>query len=67
MSVHSFLPVVIGIPTLIVTLLWLLTLNFKDFRDGWPFVAAQSAGLCRRVYIHRHGECRALPSRLGIS
>jgi ABC-type transport system involved in multi-copper enzyme maturation permease subunit len=36
MSVHSFLPVVIGIPTLIVTLLWLAYLNFKDFRDGWP-------------------------------
>jgi hypothetical protein len=36
MSVNSFLPVVIGIPTLIVTLLWLAYLNFKDFRDGWP-------------------------------
>ena len=36
MSVHSFLPLLIGVPTLIVTLLWLAYLNFKNFRDGWP-------------------------------
>jgi ABC-type Na+ efflux pump permease subunit len=36
MSVHSFLPTVIGVPTLIVTLLWLAYLNFNNFRDGWP-------------------------------
>ena len=36
MSVHSFLPVVIAIPTIIVTLLWLAYLNYKNFRPGWP-------------------------------
>ena len=36
MSVHSFLPIIIGIPTIIVTLLWLAYLNFKNFRPGWP-------------------------------
>jgi hypothetical protein len=35
MSVHSFLPVVIAIPTIIVTLLWLAYLNYKNFRPGW--------------------------------
>jgi hypothetical protein len=35
-SVHSILPLVITVPTLIVTLLCLAYLNFKNFRDGWP-------------------------------
>ena len=35
MSVHSILPLVIGVPTLIVILLWLAYLNFKNFRPGW--------------------------------
>jgi hypothetical protein len=35
MSVHFFLPLVIGVPTLIVTLLWLAYLNFKNFHPGW--------------------------------
>ena len=35
-SVHSILPLVITVPTLIITLLWLAYLNFKNFRDGWP-------------------------------
>jgi hypothetical protein len=36
MPVQFILPLVIGVPTLIVTLLWLAYLNFKNFRDGWP-------------------------------
>jgi hypothetical protein len=36
MSVHSFLPVIIAIPTIIVTLLWLAYLNYKNFQPGWP-------------------------------
>ena len=36
MSVHSILPAVIGVPTIIVTLLWLAYLNYKNFRPGWP-------------------------------
>jgi hypothetical protein len=33
---NSFLPLVISTPTIIITLLWLAYLNFKNFRDGWP-------------------------------
>jgi hypothetical protein len=44
-SVHSFLPIVIAIPTLIVTLLWLAYLNFKNFRDGWPLWRRNLLGL----------------------
>jgi hypothetical protein len=32
----SILPLVIAAPTLVVTLLSLAYLNFKNFRDGWP-------------------------------
>jgi hypothetical protein len=34
-STNSILPLVISTPTIIVTLLWLAYLNFKNFRDGW--------------------------------
>ena len=33
---HSFLPLIVAVPTLIVTLTWLAYLNFKNFRDGLP-------------------------------
>jgi hypothetical protein len=36
LSVHSFLPVVVAIPTIIITLLWLAYLNYKNFQPGWP-------------------------------
>ena len=42
---HSVLPVVIAIPTVIVTLLWLAYLNFKNFRDGWPLWRRNLLGL----------------------
>ncbi|MBW8863896.1 MAG: hypothetical protein JF609_03045 [Verrucomicrobia bacterium] len=32
---HSFLPLVIAVPTLLITLLWLAYLNYKNFREGW--------------------------------
>jgi hypothetical protein len=61
---NSFLPLVISTPTIIVTLLWLAYLNFKNFRDGWPlwrrnilgiagalvFIAVSSAALYNRVW-----------------
>ena len=64
MFVHPILPVVIGVPTLIVTLLWLAYLNFKNFRDGWPlwrrnllgfigalvFIVVTTAALYHRVW-----------------
>jgi hypothetical protein len=62
--VHALLPLAIAVPTLIVTLLWLAYLNFKNFRDGWPlwrrnllglagafvFIVATSAALYNRVW-----------------
>ena len=33
---HSVLTLIIAVPTMTVTLLWLAYLNFKNFRDGWP-------------------------------
>jgi hypothetical protein len=33
---HSLLPLIVAIPTIVVTLLWLAYLNFKNFREGWP-------------------------------
>lgn len=33
---HSILPLVIAVPTVVVTLLGLTYRNFKSFRDGWP-------------------------------
>ena len=33
---QSILPLVIAVPTIIVTLLWLAYLNFKNISDGWP-------------------------------
>ena len=48
-SVHSILPLMITVPTLIVTLLWLAYLNFKNFRDWLAVVAAHPAGLCRSM------------------
>jgi hypothetical protein len=64
MPVQFILPLVIGIPTLIVTLLWLAYLNFKNFRDGWPlwrrnllgfagalvFILATTAALYHRAW-----------------
>jgi alpha-tubulin suppressor-like RCC1 family protein len=64
LSVHSPLPSVIAVPTIIVTLLWLAYLNFKNFRDGWPlwrrnllgfagafvFIVVTSAALYNRVW-----------------
>ena len=63
-SAYSILPLAITIPTLIVTLLWLAYLNFKNFRDGWPlwqrnllgfvgafvFIVVTTASLYHRVW-----------------
>jgi hypothetical protein len=35
-SAYSALPVIIGVPTFIITLLWLAYLNFMNFHPGWP-------------------------------
>jgi len=82
MPVHSFLPVVIAIPTVIVTLLWLAYLNFKNFQPGWPlwrrnllgfagavgFVLISSAAIYNRVWeVFEPAEPAHGPARLSIS
>jgi ABC-type transport system involved in multi-copper enzyme maturation permease subunit len=61
---NSFLPLVISTPTIIVTLLLLAYLNFKNFRDGWTlwrcnilavvgalvFIAVGSAAVYNRAW-----------------
>jgi ABC-type transport system involved in multi-copper enzyme maturation permease subunit len=61
---QSILPVVVTVPTLIVTLFWLAYLNFKNFRAGWPlwrrsllgfagafvFIVVTTAALYNRVW-----------------
>ncbi|MGA2245511.1 MAG: hypothetical protein ABSH48_10960 [Verrucomicrobiota bacterium] len=42
---HSILPLVIAVPTVVVTLVWLAYLNFKNFRDGWPLWRRNLLGL----------------------
>ena len=79
MPVHSILPLVIAIPTLIVTLLWLAYLNFKNFRDGWPlwrrnllgfagafvFIVVTSAALYHRAWeIFEPAEPAARPGEI---
>jgi len=44
-STGSILPLVISTPTIIVTLLWLAWLNFKNFRDGWTLWRRNILGL----------------------
>jgi hypothetical protein len=61
---HSFLPLVIAVPTLVITMLWLAYWNYKNFRDGWQafrrsllvfvgmlvFVAVSSAMIYNRAW-----------------
>jgi len=63
-SVGYILPLTIAVPTIIITLLWLAYVNFKNYRDGWPlwrrnllgfagaiiFVIVTSAALYNRVW-----------------
>lgn len=44
-SRQSLLPFVIMVPTIVVTLLWLAYLNFKNFRAGWPLWRRNLLGL----------------------
>ena len=48
-SEHSILPFVITVPTLIVTMLWLAYLNFKNFRDDWPLWRRQLLGFAGAI------------------
>ncbi len=44
-STRHILPLIIAVPTIIVTLLWLAYLNFNNFRDGWPLVRRNVGGI----------------------
>ncbi len=33
---HSMLPLLVAVPTVVITLAWLAWLNFENFREGWP-------------------------------
>ncbi len=68
-------------PTIIVTLLWLAYLNFKNFRDGWPlwrrnilgitgalvFIAVSSAALYNRAWeVFEPAEPAHGPAKLSL-
>ena len=44
-SAQHLLPLIIAVPTIIVTLLWLAYLNFNNFRDGWPLARRNVGGI----------------------
>jgi ABC-2 family transporter protein len=46
---QSFLPLMITIPTIIIALLWLAYLNFKNFREGWPLWRRNLLGLATAI------------------
>jgi hypothetical protein len=43
------LPLIIGVPTIIIALLWLAYLNFNYFREGWPLWRRNILGLAGAV------------------
>lgn len=78
----SVLPAVVGIPTGIVTLLWLGYLNFRNFRPGWPlwrrnmlgvtggfvFVLVASIAIYNRVWeVLEAAEPQHGPARLSLA
>ena len=82
LSVHSFLPVVVAIPTIIVTLLWLAYTNYKNFQPGWPlwrrnllgfagafvFVIVTSMALYHRVWeVFEPAEPAHGPAELSLA
>ena len=64
-STQHILPLIIAVPTIIVTLLWLAYLNFNNFRDGWPLARSNVGGILgallfifvsSNVFYHRAWE-----------
>jgi ABC-type transport system involved in multi-copper enzyme maturation permease subunit len=81
-SVHSILPLVITVATLIATLLWLAYLNYKNFRPGWPlwrrnllgfagafvFIVVASNALYHRAWeIFEPAEPAHSPAKISLS
>jgi len=76
------LPMILAVPTLIITLLWLAYLNFKTFRPGWPlwrrnllgfagaliFVIVMSAAIYNRVWeVFEPAEPAHGPAKLSLA
>jgi ABC-type transport system involved in multi-copper enzyme maturation permease subunit len=81
-SVGYILPLIIAVPTIIITLLWLAYLNFKNFRDGWPlwrrnllgavgafiFIAVGSPAIHNRAWeVFEPAEPAHGPAKLSLS
>jgi len=81
-STNSILPLVISTPTIIITLLWLAYLNFKNFRDGWTlwrrnilgiagalvFIAVSSAAIYNRAWdVFEPAEPAHDPAKLSLT
>jgi ABC-type transport system involved in multi-copper enzyme maturation permease subunit len=81
-STDSILPLVISTPTIIVTLLWLAYLNFKNFRDGWTlwrrnilgiagalvFIALSSMAIYNRIWdVFEPAEPAHGPAKLTLA
>jgi hypothetical protein len=81
-SVHSLLPAIIAVPTIIVTLFWLAYLNFKNFHPGWPlwrrnllgfagafvFIAMISTALYNRAWeVFEPAEPAHGPAKLSLA
>ena len=79
---HSVLPLIVAVPTLVVTLMWLAYLNFKNFREGWPlwrrnllgavgafvFVVAGSAAIYHRAWeVFKPAEPAHGPAKFSLA
>ena len=81
-SVGHILPLIITVPTIIITLLWLAYVNFKNYRDGWTlwrrnilgiagalvFVAVSSAAIYNRAWdVFEPAEPAHGPAKLSLA
>jgi hypothetical protein len=81
-AVRSVLSLVIAVPTLIVTLLWLAYRNYKNYREGWPlwrsnllgftvamaFVVVSSTGIYNRAWeVFEPAEPAHGPAKLSLA
>jgi ABC-type transport system involved in multi-copper enzyme maturation permease subunit len=81
-SVGYILPLIIAVPTIIVTLIWLAYLNFKNFCDGWTlwrrnilgiagalvFVVVSSAAVYNRIWnVFEPAEPAHGPAKLTLA
>jgi hypothetical protein len=80
--IRSLLPIIIAVPTIIVTLLWLAYLNYKNLRPGWPlwrrnllgfagafvFIIVMSTAIYNRVWeVFEAAEPPHGPAKLSLA